>query len=64
MPSDQYSVLRDKWKSQLGADIQCADDNIFCQVKGSCALAAKKLSPVGFLISSTIFELSPQAYLH
>ena len=64
VPSDQYLMLRDKWKSQLGAEMQCTDETIFCEVKGSCDLTAKKLSSVGFLIGNTIFELSPRAYLH
>ena len=44
--------------------MDCRADPTFCQSRQSCKKLTKSLKSVSFNIEGTIFELSPEAYLH
>jgi len=52
------------WEDKSTHDLDCTTDDNFCQTSMTCEEAAKKLKPVGFQISGTVFELKPEMYLN
>jgi len=57
--------LRGKWEKDLGRQgLDCVNDDNFCQVMLPCKEVAPKLKPIGIQIADTVFEMTPEQYLH
>jgi hypothetical protein len=65
VPEKTFNFLRDKWEKDIGrSNLDCVNDDNFCQVMIPCKEVALKLKPVGIQISDFVFEMNPELYLH
>lgn len=57
--------MKEKWEKDIGrSNLDCVNDDNFCQVMTPCNEIAPKLKPVGIQISEFVFEMKPELYLH
>jgi hypothetical protein len=60
-----FNQLRDGWDKDIGGqNLDCVNDDNFCQVMQPCSSIAPKLKPVSIQLSDYTFEMKPELYLH
>lgn len=65
VPEKTFNFLKEKWEKDIGRNnLDCVNDDNFCQAMTPCTELAQKLKPVSIQISDFIFEMSPELYLH
>lgn len=65
VPEKTFNFMKEKWEKDIGrSNLDCVNDDNFCQVMIPCNEVAPKLKPVGIQISDYVFEMKPELYLH
>lgn len=65
VPEKMFGQLKEGWDKDIGGqNLDCVNDDNFCQVMQPCSEIAPKLKPVGIQLSDYTFELKPELYLH
>lgn len=65
VPEKTFNFLKEKWEKDIGRmNLDCVNDDNFCQAMIPCDELAPKLHPVGIQISEYVFEMKPELYLH